>query len=185
MTQKCTSYNRNGMSQFACCYAWFIYFLSTGLGLRLQPSALSRYVSRCPWMSNAGTIPSCSLNVYDKKHNISYPVSSWYAAYLVTDNFRTSVSLVFEMFEFGRLFKFRNLITIKISLFWVPRFFVRSGRKLSHFHCVALFTSSCVQTDGRHVQTQPEIEWNFWVIFCDDVWVANLSVGRADSTKWR
>jgi len=37
--------------------------------------------------------------------------------------FRISVSLVFEMFEFGWLFKFRNLITIKISLFWVPRFF--------------------------------------------------------------
>jgi len=38
-------------------------------------------------MWNAGTIPSCSLNVYDKIHNISYPVSSWYAAYLVTDYF--------------------------------------------------------------------------------------------------
>lgn len=72
MTQKCTSYKRHGMSQFTCCFAWFILLIFLIRDLIwdfFQASALSRYRSRWPWLSNAGTVPSCSLNVYDKVLN--------------------------------------------------------------------------------------------------------------------
>jgi len=86
MTQKCTSYKRHGMPQFTCCFAWFI------LLMLLKRDLIWDFFQTWPWLSNPGTIPSCILNVYDKIHNISYPVSSWYAAYLVTDHYFPNIS---------------------------------------------------------------------------------------------
>jgi len=124
------------MSQFTCCFAWFILLIF------LKQDLIWGFFQAWPWLLNNGTVPSCSLNVYEKIHNISYPMSLWYAAYLVTDHYFPNISK-----SHFRDVRIRLIIQIPKNNYYpnfhllstVLFFMVRSKRKLSNFLQVLVF----------------------------------------------